>query len=179
MSKINDKNIQTEIRTADDLKKLEGIYANCFNASVGKIIHIPGNGQSDTERCTILNQLFRKLPETTWRDSNNKRIDSKEQWVKIALRSKKRLTLSLYHNDRFIFSKIVHGKFKNGYFYVRPKVFIYPFVPLVFGYNFERARMSISGNDLILDYSVNRWGFAIAAGSSDVGHVSSIYRRRN
>jgi lysophospholipid acyltransferase (LPLAT)-like uncharacterized protein len=49
----------------------------------------------------------------------------------------------------------------------------------VFGYCYQRARIgkTIDG-DLIIDYSVNRCGFALVAGSSDKGSASSTYKRK-
>jgi hypothetical protein len=178
LSEIGNKNVQAENVTKENFRKLNGTYANNFDSMTGKINHSPGDGLSSHERLTILSQLFKHLPETAWRDKNNKLIDPKEKWIRIEFQSKKLSTISMYHNDNFVFSKKIHGKFKNGYFYLRPKIFVIPFVPLAFGYNFERARIGISDGNLIIDYRINRWGFAILAGSSDKGYSSSVYKKK-
>ena len=85
----------------------------------------------------------------------------------------------MYHNDKFVFSKNIRGKFRNGYFYRRPKVYVMPLIPLLFGYNFERTRIGITTNeDLIIDYTINMWGFALVAGSAEKGATSSIYKKK-
>ena len=139
---------------------------------------MPGNGFDELEQQMILNQLFLNIPESYYRDTEGNMIDPNEKYVKIEFLSSKKATVSFYHNERFVFSKNINGRFKNGYFYLRPKIFVIPIVPLVFGYNFERTRIGKSGSNLLIDYSVNRWGFALVAGSSDKGYTSSVYRKK-
>lgn len=180
LSKITDKTYQIENITKKEFQKLNGIYSNTSDTITGKLNHFPYDGQSDYERLIILSQLFQYFPETAWRDENGKRINPKEKWIKIEFQSKKKATVSMYHNDNFVFSKNIHGKFKNGHFYLRPKVFVIPLFPLAFAYNFERARIGKTMEDnLIIEYTVNRWGFALVAGSSDRGATSSIYKKKN
>lgn len=179
LSKIENKSFQIENITKQNFEKINGTYSNSFDTLTGKVNHFPDDGKSTQERLTILDQLLKNYPETAWRDKNNERIDLKEKWIRIEFQSQKLSTISMYHNDKFVFSKKIHGKFKNGYFYLRPKIYILPLFPLIFGYNFERARIGISDDNLIIDFTVNRWGFAIAAGSSDKGYSSSIYRNKN
>ncbi len=180
LSKIVYKTFQIENITNEEFQKLNGTYSNTSDTTTGKINHFPYDGRSDYERLIILSQLFINFPETAWRDENNNMIDPKNKWIKIEFQSVKQATISMYHNDNFIFSKNIHGKFKNGYFYLRPKVYAFPLVPLVFGYNFERTRIGKTADDnLIIDYTVNRWGFALFAGSADKGTATSIYRKKN
>jgi hypothetical protein len=179
LSKIGNKNVKTEYITKDNFKRLDGTYANSFDSTIGQIVHSPYNGINNDEQITILSQLFLNYPETAWRDKNGVFIDSKEKWIKLDFQSKNLAIVSMYHNNNFLFSKKIRGKFKNGYFYVRPKNFVVPLIPLVFGYNFERARMGISVDHLIIDYRVNRWGVALVAGSADKGYVSSLFKKKS
>ena len=182
LSKAGGNNFQIVDLSKDNIKQLYGTYSNSFDTIVGTINHYPYDGLRDEERVTVLEQLFQiqNIPETAWRDENGKMINHKEKLIKIEFNSKKQATISMYHNDKFVFSKKIHGKFKNGYFYLRPKIYVIPLFPLVFGYNFERTRIgkTIDGN-LIMDYTVNRWGFALVAGSADKGATSSVYKKKN
>lgn len=176
LSEIGNKNTNIVTISKDEFNKLNGTYSNNFDTTFGKVTHSPYDGGSGDKRLTILNQLFNNYPESAWRNENGKMIDPKEKWIKIEFNSKKTATVSMYHNKRFVFSKSIHGKFKNGCFYLRPKIWVIPLVPLVFGYNFERARLGKTINDdLIIDYRVNRWGFALVGGSADKGFASSIH----
>ena len=178
LSKVGSNNFQVVNLTKDNFKQLNGTYSNSFDTIIGTINHFPYDGLSDKQRVTVLNQLFQNFPETAWRDKNGNMINHKEKWIKIDFNSKKRATISMYHNDKFVFSKNIRGKFKNGYFYLRPKIYVIPIFPLVFGYNFERTRMGkTTDGDLIMDYTVNMWGFALFAGSADKGATSSIYKQ--
>ncbi len=161
--------------------ELNGTYSSQNDTVSGKLIHLPYDGYSEQERLNnfnILHQILLSVPQSAFREEDGQRIEPNEKWVKIEFVSKKKAIISLYHNDRFVFSKKIHGKFKNGYFYLRPKIWIIPLIPLVFGYDFERARLGKSGDYLTIDYRINMWGFAIAAGSSEKGYASSIYKKK-
>lgn len=176
--KIGEQKFKTNLIQQNEPEKLNGFYSNSPDSIIGGIKHTPYDGFGNFERLTILGQLFWNVPESAWRDSTGKYIEPKLKYVSIAFQSKRKATISLYQNDEFIFSKTIHGKFKNGYFYVRPKILILPIFPIVFGYNFERARIGKLENSLIIDYTVNRWGFALIAGSSDRGVSSSLYKQK-
>jgi hypothetical protein len=180
LSKVGNTNTQIEIAlTKDDFEQLNGVYSNSFDTIIGTINHFPYDGLSDERRVTVLSQLFQNYPETAWRNKSGKMINPQEKWIKIGFNSKKQATISLYQNDKFVFSKNIHGKFKNGYFYLRPKVYVIPLIPILFGYNFERTRIGkTTDDDLIIDYTVNRWGFALVAGSADKGASSTIYKKK-
>ena len=179
LSEIGNKNTNIVTISKDEFNKLNGTYSNNFDTTFGKVTHFPYDGWSDDKRLSILNQLFNNYPESAWRNENGKMIDPKEKWIKIEFNSKRTATVSMYHNEKFVFSKSIHGKFKNGCFYLRPKIWVVPLVPLFFGYNFERARLGKTTNDdLIIDYRVNVWGFALIAGSADKGFASSIYGKK-
>lgn len=181
LSEIANNDIKTKVITNNDYEKLNGIYSNSYDTIFGGVEHSPYDGKNDYQRLTILYQLFGyNYPETAWRDENNQMINPNEKFIKIEFQSMKQATISMYHNDKFVFSKKIHGKFKNGYFYLRPKAYVLPFIPLIFGYNFERARLGKTiENNLVIDYTVNKWGFALVAGSADKGVATTIYKKRN
>jgi hypothetical protein len=163
--------------TKDNFQNLNGTYSNTSDTLVGAINS--SNRASSEQQAVILGQLFQFYPETAWRDKNGNFINPKEKWIKIDFNSKKKASVSMYHNDKFVFSKNIRGKFKNGYFYIRPKIYVIPLFPVFFAYNFERARIGKTTNDdLIIDYTVNRLGFALVAGGSDNGATSSIYKKK-
>lgn len=179
LSKIANSNIEAQAITTDNYQKLNGTYSNSHDTIFGSIEYSTYYGINDYRRITILEQLFYNYPESAWRDENEQIINPNEKWIKIDFQSKKRAIISMYQNDKFLFSKIIHGKIKNGYFYLRPKSYVLPFVPLLFGYNFERARLGITGeNNLIIDYSVNQWGVFFITGGYEKGSATSIFKRK-
>lgn len=180
LSKLGLNDYPNDKLSEHNFHELNGIYSNCHDTIIGRLEHAPYDGYSELEMLNsqdIISQLFLKTPESSFREVNGKIIKPNEKWIKIEFLSKRKAIVSMYHNDRFVFSKIIHGKFRNGYFYLRPKIFIIPLVPLVFGYYFERARIGKSSEDLLIDHTINMWGFAIAAGSSEKGYTSSVYKR--
>lgn len=177
LSRLSLGNHPADYLTKADYKKLNGVYSNRHHAISGNLKHGPYNGHDEFEGCSILSQLFWNIPGKAYQQYSLDTLQE-DEWVSMEFISSKRAIVSLHHNETFIFSKKIHGKFRKGYFYIRPKVFILPLIPLAFGYNFERARIGRSDRDLIMDYSVNRWGFVLVAGSSDRGHVSSAYKSK-
>ena len=91
--------------------------------------------------------------------------------------SHKRATVTAYQNGAVLFSKSIRGRFKNGYFYAKPKMFIIPFFPIFYAHNFKRVRIGKIGSDLVIDHTLKSWGFALMAGGSDRGRSTSIYKR--
>jgi hypothetical protein len=176
LSKVGIENYDIVHIEKSDFSVLNGIYENQHDTVVGKLKHSPGNGLDELERLSILNQLFLSVPELSWRDSLGTIIEPDEKFILIEFIDSKKAYVSFYHNHDLIFTKKIRGKFKNGYFYLRPKGFIIPLIPLIFGYNFQRTRIGKSGDYLLIDYTVNRWGFALVAGSSDKGYASSRYK---
>ena len=167
--------------TKKNYSELNGTYSNSHDTIFGKLEHAPFDGYNELELLehqNILNQLFLIVPESSFRSEDKKIIDPKEKWIKIEFKSSRKAVVSMYHNDKFVFSKNIHGKYKNGYFYLRPKIFIFPGIPLAFGYSFERARLGKSGDNLLLDYSINMWVVAAISGSSDKGYCSSVYKKK-
>lgn len=179
LSKVGNNTLVTPL-TKDDFQQLNGTFSDISDTIIGSVTHHPYDGWSDEQRITILNQLFYTIPEIAWRDENGKFINAHEKWIEIKFKSKKQAVVSMYHNDKFIFSKKIRGKFKNGYFYLRPKVYVIPIFPIVFGYHFERTRIGLTTNrNLIIDHTINMSGFAVLAGSSEKGATSSIYKRKS
>jgi len=179
ISKVGINNIHVKTIKGSNFKELNGIYSNRFDTVAGKIIHYPYDAVNDTQRVSILSQLFLRFPETAWRDENGKMINPKEKWIKIEFQSKNKAIISMYNKDKFVFAKQIHGKFKNGYFYLRPKVVVIPLIPLIFGYSFQRARIGKTNDDnLIIDCTLNRWWFALFAGFADKWFASSIYKSK-
>lgn len=174
LSKIGNQGFNVDQLPPDSVQALNGTYSNTPDSIIGEITHGPDE-ISDFEQLTILEQFFWSIPETAGRDSTGEYVDPETMHVTIEFQTLKRATVSLYHNDMFIFSKDIKGKFKNGYFYLRPKIVILPLVPLLVGYRFERARIGKLSDMLVIDYTINRWAFGLVAGSSDQGTSSSIY----
>jgi hypothetical protein len=179
LSETGNKRIGIEQLNNTDFQALNSTYSFNYDTIFGKIKHDPYDGLSDHQRISLLNQLFRKFPKTAWRDENNQVIDPREKWIKIEFLSARQARISFYHNDRFVFSGNIHGKFKYGYFYLRPKMYVVPLIPLVFGYHFERTRIGKTRDDrLLIDHSINRWLFALVSGSKDNGVVTTIFKKR-
>jgi hypothetical protein len=178
LSKLGINEYPPEILSKNNYYRLNGNYLESHDTICGKLEHLPYAGFDELETQSLICQLFLSIPETYYRDDKGEIIKSNEKWVKIEFLSNKKAILSMYHKDKFVFSKTIHGKFKNGYFYLRPKMYVIPLIPIVFGYSFQRARIGLSGEDLLIDYSVNMWGFALFGGSSDKGYTSSVYRKK-
>lgn len=177
LDELGIKNYPVSSLSISEYKKLNGIYSDKHISIEGKLKHSPYSGFDELENLSLLDQLFLSVPEKAYRGGKGNLIPPEEKWVKMEFNTAKKATISLFHNDTFLFAKKIHGKMKDGYFYTRPKIFILPFI-VVFGYNFQRTRIGISGENLIVDYSVNRWGYVIIAGSSDKGYVSSVYKSK-
>jgi hypothetical protein len=178
LSELGLENYPNDELSKTNYSDLNGTYSNSHDTIFGELKHIPYNGFDELEQQTIISQLFIFIPESFYRGNYGEIIPPEEKWVSFEFISDKKANVSLYQNDSFIFSKEIHGKFKDGYFYLRPKWYIIPLVPFVFGYSFERARIGKSGTSLLIDYSVNMWGFAVFAGSSDKGYSSSVFEQK-
>jgi hypothetical protein len=90
----------------------------------------------------------------------------KKQTVKISFAGTDKMCFQLYDEGRFISQKIITGSIKDGYFYESLHGFIVPFIPLWFGYDFERRRIGFKGDQLIIDISESYWMAALIAGNS-------------
>lgn len=96
--------------------------------------------------------------------------------MEIKFISVKKGVVNVLQNDTVLFTKNIRGKIRNGYFYVRPKIFIIPFFPILYWHNFERVRIGKIGDDIVIDHTLRSWGFALFAGGSDNGQSTSIYK---
>ena len=108
ISKVGINNIHVKTIKGSNFKELNGIYSNRFDTVAGKIIHYPYDAVNDTQRVSILSQLFLRFPETAWRDENGKMINPKEKWIKIEFQSKNKAIISMYNKDKFVFAKQIH-----------------------------------------------------------------------
>lgn len=159
-------------------KELSGTYSDKSDTMLGINYHGPGSGRKEPYQRSILDHLFMNVPEEAYRTLSGTTIPDEERWVEMKFISEKRLIVSAYQNDRFIFARVVRGKLRNGYFYLRPRNFIIPFVPLFLGYYFEKARIGKCGQRLVIDYRLRDWGFALVAGGTDKVHTSSVYGKK-
>lgn len=150
----------------NELKQLDGLYSNYQDTVFGKIEHFPLRGGVENNR-TLLDRLFVNYPEMGY-----------DKWILIEIKftTSKKARVYAYQNGTLLFSKNIRGKLKNGYFYQRPKIFIVPFFPVFYWRNFERVRIWKIGNDIVVDHTLNSWGFALFAGGLDKGRSTSIYK---
>lgn len=161
-----------------NVNALDGMYSNKYDTIIGKLSHGPYAGFNPMINTSAATQLIWSVPEAYYRNRDGNQIKSEDKLLKLEFLTKRKAFVSLYENETLLFSKKIRGKVKGNFFYLRPKAFVLPFVPLLFGYHFERARIGKSGDNLIIDYSINSWGFALIAGSSDKGYTSTVYKRR-
>lgn len=150
----------------NELTRLDGRYNNFQDTVFGKIEHFPLGGGVENNR-TLLDRLFVNYPENGY---------DKWMFIEIKFTTNKNAVVYAYQNGALLFSKNIRGKLKNGYFYLRPKMFIIPFFPVFYWHNFERIRIGKTGNDIVVDHSLMSWGFALFAGGSDYGLSTSIYK---
>ena len=149
-----------------EFAKLNGRYNDIQDTVFGKIRHHPEGGIDENNR-RLLDRLFIYY---------HGQANEKGTIVEIKFTSDKRATVNAFQNGTILFTKNIHGKFKNGYFYVRPKIFIIPFFPILYWHNFERVRIGKIGDNIIVDHTLKSWGLALVGGGSDNGLSTSIYR---
>ncbi len=149
-----------------DFEKLNGIYKNTQDTVFGEIVHKPYRGINENDR-NLLERLFIFLPDKAYEENVT---------VKIEFISKRQANINAYQNGQMFLSKRIRGRFKDGYFYVKPKIFLIPFFPILYAHNFERVRIGKVENDIIVDHTIKAWGFALFAGASDSGRSTSIYK---
>jgi hypothetical protein len=155
-------------------KELNGVYSDGYEIIAGRVFHGPYDGRKDEDRITLLTQLV-PLNEV-YRKVNWAGISKKYRSVEVNIISDRRAIISAYDSGEFIFARPVRGKFRNGYFCLRPKFYILPFIPVLFGYYSKRTRIGKCGNDLVVDHRLKYWGFALVAGSSERTVISSTYK---
>ena len=145
---------------------LSGTYSNAPDTSVNKIAigpHYPSFSQTS---------LFNKM---SFRKQNT--ANPEKQKLCISILSKNRLKLILLEENKPVEELTIRGKFASGYFYGRQKIFLLPFIPLLWGYRFERFRIGRSGEHLIINFRTNQWAFGLFFGYSENGTFSGLYRK--
>jgi len=150
----------------NDFVKLNGTYKNSQDTVFGKIAHMPYRGINENNR-NLLDRFFIFFPDKAYEN---------DVTVKFEFISKRQANVCAYQNGQIFLSKKIRGKFKNGYFYVKPKIFLIPFFPILYVHNFERVRIGKFENDIVVDHTIKMWGFALFAGGSDSGQSTSIYK---
>ena len=178
LSGVGNREIKKDPISKNTLHELNGIYSNQSDTVYGKVKDKSPFLSTDLNSTAILDQLLFAPPTKSYRGMDGEIIKPEEKWIKIEFTSRKKATISMFYNEKFIFSKNIHGKSKKGYFYLRPKVIILPLFPLFFGYSFERTRIGKSGDSLIIDSSENTWIVAFISGVIHRGYTSSIYNKR-
>jgi len=167
LSNLTSPEYLVENLSKENYQELNGTYRNYQNKAFGEIIHHPGRGK-DENNISLLNRLYIFAPK----ESYNKDIE-----VKINFVSPKKADINLKLNGENINSRKIKGRFKKGYFYLKPKALIIPFFPVLYVHDFERIRIGKINEDLVVDHSIKSWGFALFAGGSDSGRNTAIYKR--
>jgi hypothetical protein len=107
-----------------------------------------------------------------------RRTDWDSLSVILTFNKKNKLEATLTGTDTLLSKKIVRGKIKNGYFCGRPYFMLYPFVPLIFGYDTSRYRISMIDNRLVVDTRRNYWVCSLGFGESGNEHTSITFRKQ-
>ena len=166
------KEEKIEKLTEKNYKKINGNYSNHPEKFIGGLKKTPYNYHPDNTALDLYGWTF-----DTKKDEHIQ--ENKKEYVYLEFINEKRLRMKLYRNDSLFSEKIIKGKLKNGYFYSRQKKGIYPFIPLIFGYDFGRYRIGIDGNNIIMDFYENTWVAGFMVGESSKGEYSGIFKRLN
>ena len=150
----------------ENFQNLNGIYENYQDTVFGKITHHPGRGFNENN-ISLLNRLFIFIPNEAYNEKTA---------IEIKFVTNRKAEINTYLDDSLITSRKIRGRFKQGYFYTRPKILIIPFFPVLYVHDFERVRIGKTESNLIIDHSIRSWGFALFAGGSDLGSNTSIYK---
>jgi hypothetical protein len=102
--------------------------------------------------------LWNYLGGRPYKNFNN---DSSQYQVALEYRDAQHLKITLLQTDSTLFSSLIKGHTKGAYFYLRRRVFILPFVPLLFKYSNDLKRVSFVDDSLILDKSYYEMGGCI------------------
>jgi|JI10StandDraft_1071094.scaffolds.fasta_scaffold806334_1 hypothetical protein len=152
----------------EDFKQLNGQYTNNPNDGSGKLLRSQYNGEYQLK--------------SLWANIDSYQIGSSSDWktqsVDIEFLTPKKAIFRLNKGDSLIDKKTVRGKFKDGYFYERPFLVIFPLVPVLFGHNTNRLRIGKVENGLVADYKWNTWMFFLIAGQSEKGESSLIFSKK-
>lgn len=164
----------------ENYRELNGTYSNMSDTACGTYRNDKeGDSTFNVVWNTLITTLITHVPDKAYsfkQDSAGNILKQDTGWVKLEFTSSKSLTLSFYRNDKFIFSEIIRGKFKKGYFYRSPRWYFAPFIPLFFAYKNEQVRIGKSGNQLVVDYYLNNWGIFFIAGGAMKECSKSVYQ---
>lgn len=163
---LSTKNVKVEKINQQNFKELNGTYSNRQDTVFGGIEHRPYRGVNEYNK-TLLDRLFIFYPNETYHDS---------VIIKLDFISSKKARVQALKNDSIIFSRDIRGKIKRGYFYVRPRILMIPFFPVLYVHNFQRIRIGMVNDGIIIDHTIRMWGFALFAGASENGRSSAIYQ---
>jgi hypothetical protein len=103
--------LKIEKATKLDFTKLSGTYHNSIDTSFGEIEHSPKRGIQE-DQLKLCDLLF-LIPTYSGYNEN--------VFIKLEFISKNKANIEVYDDEGIISSKSIKGKFKNGYFYVKPK----------------------------------------------------------
>ncbi len=172
LSKMGLENHRVTPVTGSEFTRLNGLYRNVSDTVDGRVVFAPYGRFDDTTSVDLLGHLYYNVPwkKRAWGDSTSQ--------IALEFQSPTKVNVSLYKADTLVKTWTLKGKFKKGFFYLRPRVWAAPFIPVFFGYNFERAAIGISAGGLVLKYTINYWAFALVAGSSEVGSVSAFFKEQ-
>jgi len=169
LKKLGLKNYPPEQISILDFKKLNGSYSNYPDTANGKIVDdAPHNRHG--YHLSLFNQ-FSIGPESGVPEVY------KNEVVELTFTSNRKGIISLYKNDSLLHSEKIRGSIKRNYFYVRPKILVLPFVPILFGYQFQKLRIGISNENLIVDYNSTWFLCFFGFGSARHGYYSSVYNK--
>lgn len=102
--------------------KLNGTYSNSQDTAFGQIIHQPYRAHNEND-ISLWNRMFIFSSYKSYEPNTT---------VDIAFLSSRKAIVNGYLNDKIFSSKTIRGKFKNGYFYPRPRLVLIPFFPLAY-----------------------------------------------
>lgn len=108
----------------------------------------------------------------------------KREWgktkVKLEFKNRRSVRVDLIDQNGFVVkNKTVHGKLRDGYFYIRRKFMIFPFFPILYGYLNKKSRFCLDGDSLHIDFSRNLWIFALMAGADADEELSFKCKKQN
>lgn len=175
LADISSERAMPEHLNKSDFKNLNGYYSNSSTEVVGKRGLYPGGRWKPVEKSNLLPLLYKRLPAGEVREADTVTREK----VQIHFNSPRMAVVSLYRNDSLAYSIRIKGRFKEGFFYLRPKNYAVPFFPVWFGYNAERARMGMAGHGLLIDYRLSMWGFALFGGTDTRVEISSVFASLN
>ena len=168
LKKLSPQQYKIQEINKDNYSSLNGTYNNIQDTIFGQIVHMPGRGYSEND-LKLIDRLFLIVPEYGYYDS----LDVNFDFV-----SNRKCIISGLYQSELIFSKKLKGRVKDGYFYVRPKFYIIPLFPVAYVHRFKRVRIGkTTTNNLVIDHTERMGSFALFAGASEKGRVTSIYHQ--